>query len=140
MKNYLFIFGIILSIWLLTACSQQSLATTAPNSGTALLQVINHSNSPIHSIELSFYQNGFLVSTQGGAYADGSSLKNGDFLDFQLMGHNIDFNQPVTIEARVTINKQNVLVGSIQSVQLTRGNVFNFEIIGSSSRLLFRKL
>ena len=140
MKKISFWLCIALSIVLLTACSN-SLASTSPNSETALIQVVNNSNEKIHLIELNFHRYGKQISTQGGTYADGSALKKGDFLGFELSSIDVDLNEPITIEASVEIDDVKQSVGAIQSIQLSKGNVFNFEIIeDSSSKLIFQKL
>ena len=140
MRKISFWICIVLSIALLTACSS-SLASTSPNSETALIQVVNNSDEKIHLVELHFHQYGTQISTQGGTYADGSAVKKGDFLGFELSSSDVDLNEPITIEVSVEINNVKRSVGAIQSIQLSKGNVFNFEIIeDSSSKLIIQKL
>ena len=140
MKKNSFWICIVLSIALLTACSN-SLASTSPNSETALIQVVNNSDEKIHLIELHFYQYGNQISTQGGMNADGSALTNGDFLGFELSSIDVDLSEPITIEVSVEIDDVKQSAGAVQSIQLSKGNVFNFEIIkDSSSKLIFQKL
>ena len=140
MKKISFWICIVLSIALLTACSN-SLASTSPNSETALIQVVNNSDEKIHLVELHFYQYGKQISTQGGMNADGSALKKGDFLGFELSSIDVDLNEPITIEANVEIDNVKRSVGAVQSIQLSKGNAYNFEIIeDSSSNLIIQKL
>ena len=140
MRKISFWICIVLSIALLTACSS-SLASTSPNSETAFIQVVNNSDEKIHLVELHFHQYGTQISTQGGTYADGSAVKKGDFLGFELSSSDVDLNEPITIEVSVEINNVKRSVGAIQSIQLSKGNVFNFEIIeDSSSKLIIQKL
>ena len=140
MKKISFWICIVLSIALLTACSS-SLASTSPNSETALIQVVNNSNEKIHLVELHFHQYGKQISTQGGTNADGSALKKGDFLGFELSSIDVDLNEPITIEVSVEIDNVKQSAGAVQSIQLSKGNAFNFEIIeDSSSKLIFQKL
>ena len=55
MKKISFWICIVLSIALLTACSN-SLASTSPNSEATLIQVVNNSNEKIHLVELHVHQ------------------------------------------------------------------------------------
>lgn len=140
MKKISFWLCTVLSIALLTACSN-SLASTSPNSETALIQVVNNSDEKIHLVELHFHQYGKQISTQGGTYADGSALKKGDFLGFELSSIDVDLSEPITIEVTIKIDNVKQSVGAVQSIQLSKGNVFNFEITeDSSSKLIFQKL
>ena len=140
MKKLSFWICIVLSIALLTACSN-SLASTSPNSETALIQVVKNSDEKIHLVELHFYQYGTQISTQGGTYADGSAVKKGDFLGFEVSSSDVDLNEPFTIEVNVEIDNVKRSAGAVQSIQLSKGNVFNFEIIeDSSSNLIIQKL
>ena len=140
MKKFSFWICIVLSIALLTACSN-SLASTSPNSETALIQVVNNSDEKIHLVELHIHQYGKQISTQGGTYANGSALTNGDFLGFELSSIDVDLSEPVTIEVSVEIDNVKQSAGAVQSIQLSKGNVFNFEIIEDpSSKLIFQKL
>ena len=140
MKKISFWLCIVLSIALLTACSN-SLASTSPNSETALIQVVNNSDEKIDLVELHVHQYGHQISTQGGMNADGSALTNGDFLGFELGSIEVDLNDPIAIGVTVKINNVRRSVGAVQSIQLSKGDVFNFEIIeDSSSKLIFQKL
>ena len=140
MKKFSFWICIVLSIALLTACSN-SLASTSPNSETALIQVVNNSDEKIHLVELHIHQYGKQISTQGGTYANGSALTNGDFLGFELSSIDVDLSEPITIEVSVEIDDVKQSAGAVQSIQLSKGNVYNFEIIeDSSSKLIFQKL
>ena len=132
MKKLSFFIYILLSIALLTACSS-SLASTSPNSETALIQVVNNSHNKMNLVELYFYQYGVLITTQGVANADGSALKKGDSLSFELSSSEINLNEPVTIELMVEINNVKLSAGTVKSIQLSKGNVFNFEITEDTS-------
>ena len=136
MKKISFWICIVLSIALLMACSN-SLASTSPNSETALIQVVNNSHNKMNLVELYFYQYGVLITTQGVANADDSALKKGDSLSFELNSSEINLNEPVTIEVMVGINNVKFSVGTVKSIQLSKGNAFNFEITeDTSSNLL----
>lgn len=140
MKKNSLLIGLILSIALLTACSS-SLASTSPNSATALIQVVNNSDKEIQSVELHPYQYVTQLSTQGVANADGSAFKKGDILSFELSSSEIDLNQPVTIELIVESDNVKFSAGTIKSIQLSKGNAFNFEITkDTSSNFIFQKL
>ena len=140
MKKKSFLVCIILVIALLTACSS-SLATTSPNSQTALIQVVNNFDNNIRSIELDFHQNGMQLTTQGAANADGSALKKGDILSFEVSSSDFDLNQPITIKANVKINNVKMFAGTVELIQLSKGNAYNFEITeDTSSNLIFQKL
>ena len=140
MRKNTFLICIILLVALLTACSS-SLASKSPNSQTALIQVINNFNNKIDSVELSFYQYGVQVNTQGTANADGSAFKKGDILSFEVSGSDFDLNQPITIKSTVKINNVKMFAGTVESIQLSKGNAFNFEITeDTSSNLIFQKL
>ena len=140
MKKISFFISIILSIALLTACSS-SLASTSPNSETALIQVVNNSDNKMNFIELNFYQYGKQLTTQGAANADGSNLKKGDILSFELSSSEVDLNEPVTIELIVEVNNVKLSAGTIKSIQFSKGKAFNFEITeDTSSNLIFQKL
>lgn len=140
MKKSSLLICIILSIALLTACSS-SFALTSPNSQTALIQVVNNSDNKIHSVELYFYQNLKQPTSQGSANADGSALKKGDILSFELSSGELDLNQPVTIESIVEIDNVKMSAGTVESIQLSKGNAFNFEITeDKSANLIFQKL
>lgn len=140
MKKITLLLYVLLSIALLAACSN-SLVSTSPNSETALIQVVNNSDSKIHVVELNFSQLGTQLTTQGVTNADGSAFRKGDILSFELNSSDIDFDQPVTIESSVTIDNVKVSVGTVRSIQLSKGNAFNFEITeDTSSNLIFEML
>ena len=140
MKKLFYLICIILLVALLTACSS-SLASTSPNNATALIQVVNNSDKKIHSVELHPSQYVKQLSTQGLANADGSSFKKGDIFSFELSSSEIDLNQPVTIEFIVEIDNVKISAGTVKSIQLSKGNAFNFEITeDKSSNLIFQKL
>lgn len=140
MKKSSLLIWMIVSIALLTACSN-SFALTSPNSQTALIQVVNNTDQKIHSVELHFYQNLKQPTSQGSANADGSALKKGDILSFELSSEHLDLNQPVTIESIVEIDNVKMSTGTVTSIQLSKGNAFNFEITeDSSAALLFQTL
>lgn len=82
-----------------------------------------------------------MFTTQGAANADGSALKKGDILSFELSSSEADLNEPVTIELIVEIDNVKLSAGTIKSIQLSMGNAFNFEITeDTSSNLMFQKL
>ena len=140
MKRISLLICVILSIALLTACSS-SLSSTSPNSATALIQVVNNAHNKIQSVELNFYQDGQQLTTQGSANADGSALKKGDILSFELGSSELDLSQPVTIEASVTIDNVKLSAGTVKSIQLSEGNAFHFEITeDTSSDLIFQNM
>ena len=140
MKKISLLLYILLSIALLAACSN-SLVSISPNSETALIQVVNNADSKIHVVELNFSQYGTQITTQGVANADGSAFRKGDILSFELNNSDIDLDQPVTIESSVTIDNVKVSVGTVRSIQLSKGNAFNFEITeDTSSNLIFEML
>ena len=140
MKKISFWLCIVLSIALLTACSN-SLTSTSPNSETAFIQVVNNSDQKIHLVELHIHQYGRQISAQGGTYADGSALTKGNFLGFELSSIDVNLNDPITLEVSVEIDNAKQSVGAVQSIQLSKGDVFNFEIIeDSSSDLIIQKL
>ena len=138
-KISLFIY-IILSMALLAACSS-SLASTSSNSETALIQVVNNSHNEINFVELHFYQYGKQLSTSGAANADGSALKKGDIISFELSSSEADLNEPVTIELIVEIDNVKLSAGTVKSIQFSKGKAFNFEIAEDTlSNLMFQKL
>lgn len=140
MKKSSLLICMIVSIALLAACSS-SFALTSPNSQTALIQVINNADHKIHSVELYFYQNLKQPISQGSANADGSALKKGDIVSFELSSGDLDLNQPVTLESIVKIGNVKISAGTVTSIQLSKGNAFNFEITeDTSANLIFQKV
>ena len=64
-----------------------------------------------------------------------------DIFSFELSNSEIDLNQPVTIEFIVEIDNVKISAGTVKSIQLSKGNAFNFEITeDKSSNLIFQKL
>lgn len=140
MKKLSLLNCIILSITLLTACSS-SLASTSPNSETALIQVVNNSDSKIHLVELYLHQVLKQTLAQGVANADGSDLEQGNILSFEISSNEFDLNRTVTIELIVEIDNVKQSAGIVKSIQLSKGNAFNFEITeDTSGNLIFQKL
>lgn len=113
----------------LAACSDSSAPVT--NEHSARIEIANETDENINAIEMDVTQMNQYVSTQGGSYADGSSIKKGDTLDFELTEEGVDFTKPVDIEVRVQMDGETTKIGTLQAVQLAEGETIEAEIVDS---------
>ena len=96
MKNKLVLVIACLMVILLAACSSNSnQQTTAPNS--VRLHITNNTNATIYGMEISWYQDGALQGTQGGMNADGSKIKKGESMVFELLPDEVDSTEDMLL-------------------------------------------
>lgn len=123
------LFAMCCSAAVLAACSHSSAPVT--NEHSARIEIANETDENINAIEMDVTQMNQYVSTQGGSYADGSSIKKGDTLDFELTEEGVDFTKPVDIEVRVQMDGETTKIGTLQAVQLAEGETVEAEIVDS---------
>ena len=83
-------------VLLVAACSSNSnQKTTAPNS--VQLHITNNTNATIYGMEISWHQDGTLLGTQGGINADGSSIKKGESMVFELLPEEVDSTEDMLV-------------------------------------------
>jgi|SRR5690625_3863173 len=123
MKHLFFINTLIL-ILLLGACSNH---TFKPSENSMILSFKNNANFDFYSLEIS---NG--LYTAGISYADGSKIKKGELLQFEIVDQK-DMNLEGEGNFQLTlIHKEERFPLNSISIELQTNTEYTFEIIGQT--------
>ncbi|WP_432361728.1 hypothetical protein [Sporosarcina sp. UB5] len=137
MKNKLVLAIVSLLAILLAACSNNSpQQTTAPNS--VLLHITNNTNAAIYGMEISWYQDGVLKGTQGGINADGSIIKKGESMVFELFQVDVDSTEDLLLEiALLTSPNSNtkVQLDSKTPIKLAGYGNYYYELVSDAGEI-----
>ncbi len=128
----IFFFGI-----LMVACSDDS-ATADPDE-MVIIQVTNSSDEQITSIELKFYQNDMVQASPTAMNEDESLIVMGESVDFDILTQNLNFSEPVVIEAVAMIGGVEVSAGKTAPMELIQGDSYSFEL-ARDPELQFREV
>ncbi|MCM3611869.1 hypothetical protein M4S82_11445 [Planococcus sp. MERTA32b] len=135
-KVYLLLF--ILSIGpVLTACSAET--ETEETEEAAIIQVTNSSARQITSIELKLYQNDMVQASPTAMNADESLIVMDEAVDFEVLTQDIDFDEPVVIEAVAMIDGVEESAGQTEPMELSLGEIYKFEL-ARDPELQFREM
>ncbi|WP_299095682.1 hypothetical protein [uncultured Metabacillus sp.] len=104
MKRLMILAITMLLLFFVSACGNSE-KTIGSNKGDIIVDIKNNADFDIYSIEIGVYKNEELKATQGSMNADGSKLKKGESLRFELTGN--DFNLDGEINLEVVIEKIN---------------------------------
>lgn len=124
-KLYLMIFILIIGS-VLMACSEET--ETAETEEAAIIQVTNSSARQITSIELKLYQNDMVQASPTAMNADESLIVMGETLDFEIFTQDINFDEPVIIEAIAMIDGVEESAGKTAPMELRPGENYRFEL------------
>ncbi|PKH08513.1 hypothetical protein [Planomicrobium sp. MB-3u-38] len=124
-KLYLMIF-ILITGSVLMACSEET--ETAETEEAAIIQVTNSSARQITSIELKLYQNDMVQASPTAMNADESLIVMGETLDFEILTQDINFDEPVIIEAIAMIDGVEESAGKTAPMELRPGENYRFEL------------
>ncbi|WP_084242698.1 hypothetical protein [Planomicrobium okeanokoites] len=124
-KLYLMIF-ILITGSVLMACSEET--ETAETEEAAIIQVTNSSARQITSIELKLYQNDMVQASPTAMNADESLIVMGETLDFEILTQDINFDEPVIIEAIAMIDGVEESAGKTAPMELSPGENYRFEL------------
>ncbi|XKE95584.1 hypothetical protein LG326_04395 [Metaplanococcus flavidus] len=124
-KLYLMIFILIIGS-VLMACSEET--ETAETEEAAIIQVTNSSARQITSIELKLYQNDMVQASPTAMNADESLIVMGETLDFEILTQDINFDEPVIIEAIAMIDGVEESAGKTAPMELRPGENYRFEL------------
>lgn len=125
-KIYLFLFiGMFVS--LMAACSDEGEQGEIEAQETAII-VTNSSDRQITSIELKLYQNDMVQASPTAMNADESLIVTGEEVEFEILTQDIDFDEPVVIEAVAMINGVEVSAGKTAPLELVQGEIYQFEL------------
>jgi hypothetical protein len=124
-KLYLMIFILIIGS-VLMSCSEET--ETAETEEAAIIQVTNSSARQITSIELKLYQNDMVQASPTAMNADESLIVMGETLDFEILTQDINFDEPVIIEAIAMIDGVEESAGKTAPMELRPGENYRFEL------------
>ncbi|MFD1032332.1 hypothetical protein [Metaplanococcus flavidus] len=110
-----------------------------PEASETFIQVINNSARQITSIELKLYQNEKVQASPTAMNADESLIVMEDAVEFDILQQDIDFDEPVTIEAVAMINGVEESAGQTEPMELVPGESYQFELSGDEE-LHFREM
>ncbi len=108
------------------ACSEEK--ETAETEEAAIIQVTNSSARQITSIELKLYQNDMVQASPTAMNADESLIVMGETLDFEILTQDINFDEPVIIEAIAMIDGVEESAGKTAPMELRPGENYRFEL------------
>ena len=125
-KFYLVLFaiGIVLA---LAACSGDT-DSEQGNASETSITVRNSSDKQITSIELKLYQNDMVQTSPTAMNADESLIVKGEEVEFEILTQDVNFDEPVVIEAVAMINGVEVSAGTTAPMQLVQGESYRFEL------------
>ncbi|QHJ72096.1 hypothetical protein [Planococcus halotolerans] len=138
MKKLYIILFILLIGAVLSACSDEA-ETAGTDEEAAIIQVTNSSDRQITSIELKLYQNDMVQASPTVMNADESLIVMGEAVDFEILTQDIDFNEPVVIEAVAMIDGVEVSAGTTEPMELSQGEYYAFEL-ARDPELQFREI
>lgn len=136
-KFYLFTI-IALAVFLLAACSEGPGGTETEVTETGIA-VTNNSARQITSIELKLYQKEMVQASPTAMNADESLIVMGETVDFEILTQDINFDEPVVIEAVAMIDGVEVSAGKTEPMQLVSGELYEFEL-ARDPELQFREV
>lgn len=131
MRKKQFYLIIVLAVLLLAACSGETEPAQTDAPGT-VIKVTNNSARQITSIELKLYQNDMVQASPTAMNADESLIVRGESVDFEILLQDIDFDEPVIIEAVAMVNGVEESAGKTEPMQLVQGESYQFELAGDS--------
>lgn len=108
------------------SCSEET--ETAETEEAAIIQVTNSSARQITSIELKLYQNDMVQASPTAMNADESLIVMGETLDFEILTQDINFDEPVIIEAIAMIDGVEESAGKTAPMELRPGENYRFEL------------
>ena len=123
-KLFLFLF-IVMIVSLMAACSSESEQGDAPETS---IKVTNSSDQQITSIELKLYQNDMVQASPTAMNADESLIVMGEEIEFEILTQDMNFDEPVIIEAVAMINGVEVSAGKTAPMELVQGESYQFEL------------
>ena len=118
---------IFLMALIMGACSGESEQTDVPET---IIQVTNNTAHQITSIELKLYQNDMVQASPTAMNADESLIDSGTGVEFEILTQDIDFGEPVTIEAVAMIDGVEKSAGHTEPMDLVPGESYQFELSG----------
>lgn len=124
-KLYLLLFILILAL-VLTACTEDT--ETGGTEEAAIIQVTNSSARQITSIELKLYQNDMVQTSPTAMNADESLIVMGEAVEFEILTQDLDFDEPVVIEAVAMIDGVEESAGKTEPMELSPGGIYKFEL------------
>ena len=135
----LFLFTLIaLAVFLMGACSEGPGGSETEASETGIA-VTNNSDRQITSIELKLYQKDMVQASPTAMNADESLIVMGETVDFEILTQDINFDEPVVIEAVAMIDGVEISAGKTEPMQLVSGGRYEFEL-ARDPELQFREV
>lgn len=129
---------IIIFVLLLAACTEDS-AQGQPNVQGSTINVKNESDREITSIELKLYQQDMVQFSPTSMNADESLIVKGETMEYNIRKQDIDFDEPVTIEAVAMIDGVEISAGRSKTFELVQGETYEFEL-ARDPELQFREV
>ncbi|MFS0638212.1 hypothetical protein AB1K84_20095 [Mesobacillus foraminis] len=131
MKKLMILALLILLLFVVSACVDSN-ETKGSDKKDIIIDIKNNADFDIYSIEIGVYKNEEITATQGSMNADGSKIKKGESLRFDLSKK--DFKYGVEANFKVVIEKINNNRTKDMSFKLdiTQQKEYSLEIIGDS--------
>lgn len=89
-------------------------------------------------MEISWHQDGTLLGTQGGINADGSSIKKGESMVFELLPEEVDSTEDMLAEVRLLTSPNSNTTEPLDSktiIKLSGNGNYEYELISDSGEI-----
>lgn len=130
-------FILVLTIFV-TACTNQQLQDQGENNIS--INVINDTDFNIYALELTWSQNGFFKGTQGVMFADGSRVKKGESLSFELLETEVNTADEVELIVALLGKQQQQLGSSLPVILKIENNMsYDFELVEDDLKQILLK-
>lgn len=133
MKNP-FVFAMICMVAIfLSACSNSSTSPATP-SNSVNLHIKNNTNAAIYGMEINWGQGEEAKGTQGGMNADGSKIKKGESMWFELDQADVESGEDLQVELTLVTSPNSKTKVPLDSIPITlsgHGDYY-YEIVSDS--------
>ena len=131
MRRVLFLSITVLLLLILSACAGTPDVAIEPNNENMIIDIKNNANFDIYGVEISI-----LEYLSGSVNADGSKIKKGDSLRFELLAEDIELDGETTMEVSIYNNTKNnydvIPINKKTTIELDSNKELFFEITGDS--------
>lgn len=115
--------------------NEMTSATNPSKKDSVVINVLNNAEFEYYHVQLNVSRNGNVVRTQGGMYADGSKIKQGESLTFEFQEEDFSLKGEVILEAIIVDTNETrekfPVKGKIL-IKLEKGMEYFLEINGDS--------
>ncbi len=106
------------------------------NVGQLSIDVKNNTDFAYKAFQLNLYQDHKLTTSPISTFADGTTIQEGDIMDFTFTKEEIDFNKKVDIEVVMYVDntlKKKVVTNKVEITNIKQERDLTYKITGHSS-------